>query len=236
MPGWWTPARRRGVELLDDAGVPDQIRMRAMADVARSNRYFGGRRAVLRTLDALGPSLPRSGTVLDVGAGTGDITAAVQDWAQRRGCALTSIALDRSATLLPRPSPDLRPVAADAMHLPFADASMDLVLCSQLLHHFEDADAERLIQELHRVSRGWIIVADLQRSRLAAAGFWLAATALRFHPITRSDGVTSVYRGFTRSHLAELVRHGAGVVPMVRRGVFWRIVACWPHAARRDGS
>ena len=236
MPGWWTPARRRGVEFLDDAGVPDDVRARAMADVARSNRYFGGRHAVLRTVDSIASTLPRSGTVLDVGAGTGDITAPVQERARRGGYALTTIALDRSGTLLPRTSPDLPTVAADAMHLPFADASIDLVLCSQLLHHFEDADAERFIRELHRVSRGWIIVADLQRSRLAAAGFWLAATALRFHPITRADGVTSVFRGFTRSHLAELVRRGTGLVPMVRSGVFWRIVAYWPHAARTGGS
>jgi SAM-dependent methyltransferase len=232
MSGWWTPGRRRGVEFLDEPGVPDHVRARAMTDVARSNRYFGGRRAVMRTIDVIAGALPSAGTVLDVGAGTADITAAVKQWAQRRGRGFTTIALDRSAVLLPNPARGIPGVAADALRLPFGDASIDLVLCSQLLHHFEDAGAEQLIRELHRVARGWVIIADLQRSRLAAAGFWLAATALRFHPITRSDGMTSVFRGFTPSHLTELVRRGSGVVPIVRRGVFWRVVAYWPHSAR----
>jgi SAM-dependent methyltransferase len=236
MPGWWTPGRRRGVEFLDEPGVPDQVRARAMADVARSNRYFGGRRAIIRALDAIAPALPSTGTVLDVGAGTADITASVQEWAHRRGLGFTTIALDRSGVLLPHPARGLPGVAADALRLPFGDASIDLVLCSQLLHHFEDAAAVQLIQELHRVSRGWIVIADLQRSRLAAAGFWLAATVLRFHPITRSDGITSVFRGFTPSHLAALVRHGSGVVPIVRRGVFWRVVAYWPHHAAQTAG
>jgi SAM-dependent methyltransferase len=232
MSGWWTPGRRRGVEFLDEPGVPDHVRARAMTDVARSNRHFGGRRAVMRTIDVIAGALPTAGTVLDVGAGTADITAAVKEWAQRRGLGFTTIALDRSGVLLPHPARGIPGVAADALRLPFGDASIDLVLCSQLLHHFEDAEAEQLIRELHRVARGWVIIADLQRSRLAAAGFWLAATALRFHPITRSDGITSVFRGFTPSHLAELVRRGTGVVPIVRRGVFWRVVAYWPHLAR----
>ena len=118
-------------------------------------------------------------------------------------------------------------VAGDALRLPVRDRCVDLVLCSQLLHHFETPDALRVIAELHRVSRGWVIVADLGRSWMAAAGFWLAASALRFHPVTRADGVTSVLRGFTGEELQELVRHATGQLPHVRHGRFWRLSATW---------
>jgi ribosome-associated toxin RatA of RatAB toxin-antitoxin module len=44
-------------------------------------------------------------------------------------------------------------IRADALELPFADKSFDLVTCSQTLHHFDDADAVRVIRELDRVAR-----------------------------------------------------------------------------------
>ena len=230
MPGWFTPRRRRGVELLDDPAVDPALRARAMKDLARSNRYFGGTRAVVRAVERL-PALPGRTTILDVGTGTGDIASALERRARARGATVSVIGIDLTPSLLTNAR--ARPVVAgDAMCLPFRDASVDVVVCSQLLHHFAGTDAERLVGELGRVSREWIVVADLRRSLLAAAGFWIAATALRFHPITRADGVTSVMRGFTSVELRRLVRQVTGVDPAVTGGLFWRLVATW---RRRSG-
>ena len=64
-------------------------------------------------------------------------------------------------------------VAGDALALPFATDSVDVVTCSQVLHHFEQGDSLRLLGELTRVARRRVIVAELRRSRTAAAGLWL---------------------------------------------------------------
>ena len=230
MRGWFTPRRRRGVELLDDPAVDPAVRARAMKDLARSNRYFGGTRVVVRAIDRL-PALPARTTILDVGTGSGDIAAALERWAHARGQTVSVIGIDLTPSLLTHGR--ARPVVAgDAMRLPLRDASVDVVVCSQLLHHFAGADAERLVAELDRVSREWVVVADLRRSLLAAAGFWISATALRFHRITRADGVTSVMRGFTPEELCRLVRQVTGVDPAIQRGLFWRLVATW---RRRSG-
>jgi len=235
MFDWLTPRRRRGVEYLDDPAIDPAVRARAMADLARSNRYFGGTRAVIRAIARL-PMPPRGARVLDVGTGSGDIAEALQRSAHRAGQPITVIGLDMSPSLLLAARQSVGAVVGgDALRLPIRDASVDMVVCSQLLHHFEAADAERLVAELHRVSRGWIIVADLRRSVLAVAGFWIAATALRFHRITRADGVTSVLRGFTSAELSWIVRRGAGTAATVRRAAFWRLVATWPHE-HRSGS
>jgi ubiquinone/menaquinone biosynthesis C-methylase UbiE len=223
-----TPARRRGVELLDDPATPADIRIRAMRDVERSNRLFGGARAALMALTKALPTLPREAVLLDVGSGTADITAAARERARGTGVALTCIGIDRSESLLRASIARLDGgVVADASALPFRSGAVDVVLCSQLLHHFDTSDAVRVLGELDRVARARVIVADIQRSWLAAIGFWLAALALRWHPITRHDGVVSVFRGFTASELRALVQQITSSEPQLRRGIFWRLTAAW---------
>jgi SAM-dependent methyltransferase len=229
----FTPARRRGVEILDDPSIAPDVRQRSIDDVVRSNRLFGGLRAAVRAFQQVLPSLGASATLLDVGTGLGDIPAHTVRAAREAGCALTVIGVDGAASLLGACSNHLAPVCADAMTLPFRDSAFDVVMCSQLLHHFADADAERLVREMNRVARRAVIVSDLRRSWLAACGFWLASWPLRFHRVTRHDGVVSVLRGFTAADLTLFVRNAAGVQPTVEHWLGFRLTARWtpPSAA-----
>ena len=172
MSSLLTPTRRRGYEILDDPHVDDAVRTRSLEDVARSNAMFGGWRAVrdelaivLDTIDA------QSVTLLDVGTGIGDIpTHATRSW-REKGLTITTFGLDSSASLLREArTGGLIPVCADALALPLASKSVDIVMCSQTLHHFETRDAIQLIRELDRVARVRAIVSDIRRSWFAAAG------------------------------------------------------------------
>lgn len=224
MASWLTPARRRGVEVLDDPATADDVRERAMRDVAKSNALFGGTRSVERAVDGLLPSIPEPSLLLDVGTGTGDIPARLA----ARHPGVVTVGLDVSVALLRKARTRLDGVVAGSvLELPLRDGSVDVVVCSQLLHHFEHADAVRVVREAQRVSRGWIVIADIRRSRLAAAAFWMASAALRFHPVTRHDGVVSVMRGFTAADLREIVRQATGVDPRIERSMFWRLAAVW---------
>lgn len=228
MPTRWTPARRRGVEMLDDRATPDAVRARSMADVARANALFGGTRSAVRAFQTLLPGMPKRALLLDVGTGSADIPPHLRRVAGRAGVTMTVIGCDLSESLLRAAHAMLDgAVASDALQLPFATAAFDIVTCSQVLHHFEERDARVVIAELHRVSRGAVVVSDLRRSRLAAAGFWLASFPLRFHPVTRADGVTSVFRGFTPRDLETLVVEATGVRPEIRQSAFWRLSAAW---------
>lgn len=225
-------------EILDDPGVSAEARARSLADVARSNRLFGGLRAVLAALGEVYAALPRTGaTLLDVGTGAGDIPGAARAHARRHGITLTTIGLDLSFSLVSAGRERIGlAVCGDAFRLPFADRSVDVVTCSQVLHHFTEEEGAVVLSELHRVARQRVIVSDLQRSRIAAAGFWLASFPLGFHPITRHDGPVSVMRGFSAAELRALVRRATGTTPVVFRRLGWRLVASWaplPDAARR---
>ena len=221
--GFLVPARRRGHEILDDASVDAATRVRSIRDVTRSNRLFGGRAAAVGAFsDAVSHSQPV--TVLDVGTGLADIPAAIRS---RHG-SVTVIGLDEAAGLLPHASGRLdHAVCGNARSLPFRDSSIDVVICSQLLHHFGDQELGDIIAELNRVAKSLVIVADLRRSWVAAAGFWLASFPLRFHPVTRHDGVVSVFRGFTAAELRTAVQRATGMSPRVDRRLGFRLTATW---------
>ncbi len=223
-----TPARHRGVEILDDPSVDPKVRERSIDDVTRSNMLLGGRRAAVAAfLDVL-PSLGDRATVLDVGTGLADIPASIARAARDRGSAIAVVGVDEACSLLGAARERIDwPVCADALALPFRDGTIDVVIASQLLHHFEDRDAGRLLGELNRVARRAVVISDLRRSWIAAVGFWLVSFPLRFHAVTRHDGVVSVLRGFTAADLKRLVRAATGETPTVTRRLGWRLTATW---------
>lgn len=229
MSSLLTPPRRRGYEILDDPDVDDAVRARSLADVARSNTMFGGWRAVRAELAiVLGPSRAHSVSLLDVGTGIGDIASlATQSW-RARGLSITTFGIDISAAALREArARGLTPVCADALALPLASKSVDIAICSQTLHHFESRDAIVVLRELDRVARERVIVSDIRRSWLAAAGIWLASYPLRFHPVSRHDGVVSVLRGFTPGELRQLVEKATAQTPDARRRLGFRTTASW---------
>ena len=229
-----TPARRRGREILDDPSIDPALSERSLHDVALANRFFGGRRAILREvralLDASAQNFGRDDalTLLDIGTGLGDIPAAAQRMAAARRRSMTTIGLELEPSLARAAQRACTSaVTADAMQLPFADASIDIITCSQVLHHFENGDAERLLRECSRVARHAVVIGDLRRSWLAVAGLWTSSFALGFHPVSRHDGVVSILRGFTLSELFALVERATGRRPSVRHALGWRVTATW---------
>ena len=96
-----------------------------------------------RTVRALG--LPERSRVLDVACGTGDLTRLLG----RRG--MRALGVDLSLGML-RAAPGRAALAeADAMALPFGDASMDGVTCGFALRNVADLDAT--LGEMARVLR-----------------------------------------------------------------------------------
>ncbi len=224
------PPRRRGAEHIDDPAIDDAVLVRSLEDVARSNALFGGRRAVLAALE---PALTPAGaslTLVDVGTGLGDVPRAARRLAARRGVRLTAVGVELSFPLAAASRANASAsVCADAFALPFPDRGVDVVVASQVAHHFEGDLLTRLLAELDRVARRLVVVGDLRRSYAAAGGFWAASRLLGFHPVTRHDGVVSVFRGFTAGELLALVRAAApGARDLaVRRRLGWRVVASW---------
>lgn len=218
-----------GTELLDDPGADPAAVTLSLRNVARANRWFGGAAAVRyglrRLLRHLAPGRPL--TLLDLGTGAGDLPRRAVGWARRRGHVLRPLGLELS-----RPAAALAAEAgvpcavACAGAPPLRERSVDLVLVSQVAHHFTHESAIRLFRTCDALARVGVVVADLRRGLLAPLAFRVGAAALGFDPVTKADGVTSIRRGYTAGEMRELLL-AAGVRARVARRPGYRLVATW---------
>ncbi len=219
-----------GVEVLDDPGADPALVVRMLRDIARSNRWFGGRHAVHHALERLLDPADRGRqlSLFDIGTGAGDLPIDAAQWASRRGITLRPIGLERIPVAARLACDAGVPTALGcAGALPLRSQSVDVVLVSQVAHHLDAASAQRLFAECSRVARRGVIVSDLQPSRLASWGYRLGGTLLGLHPATISDGIISLGRGFTPNALQQLAAGATSAPVTVTRLPFWRIVAWW---------
>jgi SAM-dependent methyltransferase len=201
---------------------------RSLQDIARSNRWFGGRQAVRYGFERLVRGRPSSPvSVLDVGTGSGDIPRHLVEVGAAMGLAVRPLALDRHpAAVRVAARSGFPTIRADGLRLPLAPRSVDIVVISQVAHHLAPAAVRALALEASRVARIGVVLADLQRSELAAFAFRFGTWALGFDRVTRLDGVTSVRRGYTVSELAGLLG-SAGLEASVTYRPIARVVAIW---------
>jgi ubiquinone/menaquinone biosynthesis C-methylase UbiE len=225
--------RRRlahATELLDDA-VHDFAELEQSLDqVAEVNALLGGRRAVWRALKPLLRD-DAATTILDIGTGSADIPIDIAGRAARAGRRVRVTATDvhpQMRDIAVRRTAGVAGItveAADALSLPYADNSFDIVLLSMTLHHFEDAEQQRALQEAARVARLAVVVNELERCRANWYGArLLAATRWRSNRLTRHDGPLSVLRAFTKADLARAADSAGLHVLSLERRFFFRLV------------
>ena len=116
------------------------------------------RRKVVRQLS---PLLPENANVLDVACGTGDLSIEIFEAKQAR---VVGIDFCRPMLEVARTKTRAIPfVEGDALHLPFADRSFDLVTIGFGLRNL--ADRERGLRELRRVLKpnGWAAILEFSQ-------------------------------------------------------------------------
>ncbi len=214
----------------DPAADPAQVR-ESLHHLARSNAWFGGFQAAREGLKRLlAGRTPERLTLLDIGTGHGDIPRRLAAWGRSRGMVVEALGVDvhpAAAALATRSG--VATAVADAFALPLKDRAVDVVMLSQVCHHFAPAGVVALAREASRVARIGVVIADLKRSWLAQWGFEIGARLLRFDRVTRIDGITSLARGFRSHELSDLLRQG-GFPSSVTTHPGARVVAVWSTA------
>ena len=219
---------------MDDFSITDARLTSALEQLRLVNRWLGGYAA---TRAALTPLLRRTRRlhVLDLGTGAADYPEHLVRWADRRGAHLEVTAVDANpvtvdvarAALRRRLPARLRArihlEEGDALALSFEDDAFDVAHAALFMHHFDEADAVRLLRGMNRVARRGLVVNDLHRHPLAFYGIRTLAWLGSASPMFRHDAPLSVLRGYCRDELRALVRRAG----LSRAEVRWRWAFRW---------
>lgn len=161
-------------------------------------------------------------SILDVGAGSGELLTAARGFVGEKTVFLVGADLNREAARSIN-GRAMSAVQSDALNMPFADGSFDFVISSLFLHHLTDEDAVRLICEMSRVARKAFFIIDLHRH---AAAYYLYRTfgPLLFQRFTVEDGSLSVLRSFRPDELVQLTQTAGIADAVVKRRAAFRLV------------
>jgi ubiquinone/menaquinone biosynthesis C-methylase UbiE len=210
--------RSEELEHLDKGDYTAEEYESCLAELRRINRWLGDAGALQRTLlRKIKREDAETFSVLDTGAGSGELLRVVARRARSEGRRAKLVGLElnaRSAIALREESIAFGEIASlrgDAFHLPFADGVFDYVMCSLFTHHFRDDDVVRILKELMRVARRSITVIDLHRHRIAYLLYTTLGRLMLHNRLTREDGALSIRRGF-RPHELQLLAQRAGFV------------------------
>lgn len=223
--------RSNELEFIDTGDYTAEEYEGCLRELRRVNYFLGDVHALKKTLwREIENKNFSEFSVLDVGAGSGELLRAIAGLAQNKKDAhLFGLELNaRSARAILEESKNLSTeifsVRGDAFILPFADASFDYVICSLFTHHFADENVVKILSEMKRVTRREIFVIDLHRHALAYFLYTTLGRLFLYNRLIRHDGALSIRRSFRPEELKCLARRAGLENVSVERHFPFRLV------------
>ncbi len=216
---------------MDDPALPPAEHTAALRGLARLNRISMAHRSLCKQALRATHDLPEV-TMLDVAAGSGDVSLAVARHLEAAGKRVTVRGVDVSSHAahvaeqrFHEAGVASRFEVADALRDALPEA--DVVMCTLFLHHLDNADVAALFARLAAATRRVLLVNDLRR-----CGAGLAASIVVPRIVTRShvvhvDAVRSYRAALSQQDLGRLAAGAGLTTPRIRRAFPFRMTLEW---------
>jgi SAM-dependent methyltransferase len=149
--------RSSELEHLDKGDYTPEEYEGCITELQLVNRWLGDARALRNSLlQEIEVSADAEFSVLDVGAGSGELLRVIAAWTRSRGKLGKLVGLElnaRSASAINAGNgggqafPEISALRGDALRLPFADGAFDYAMCSLFTHHFKDCQVITILRE-----------------------------------------------------------------------------------------
>lgn len=189
-------------ELMDDFSMGGTDLYEALRDLRLLNHIFAASSPTVYGVERLWilAGRPKQLSILDVGAGSGDVNRHVLKWADKRGIDITIQLADvteeacEEARQFFHDEPRVTVRLVDVKDIP--EASVDIVSGSQFVHHFTGDDLNRIVTYMHKASKIGVVINDIHRQWIAWTAVWLVCHVVSTNRYIRHDGPLSVAKGF----------------------------------------
>lgn len=207
--------RATEIEIMDDLSMEGEVLCGALDDLARVARWLGGtrivRNGVRQMIALLGENCPQPLRVADLGCGGGEALCDLAAWGKRAHIPLQLTGIDaNSATIdyarqASRDFPEITYLQANIVEDTCRFDDYDVVICSLVLHHFDEEIHLRMIGKMKQAGVKALLINDLHRSVWAWLFFHPISRIFGFSAMARHDGLLSIRKSFRRKELVALM-------------------------------
>jgi ubiquinone/menaquinone biosynthesis C-methylase UbiE len=223
--------RSHRLEYIDTGNYTPEEYEGCIDELQLVNRWMGDAHSLRTTLfREIEAHRLRDFSVLDVGAGSGELLRVAASWARQTKRQFQGVGLElneRSAESINEESErfnEITAVRGDALKLPFADSQFDYVICSLFTHHFVDEQVVQILGEMSRVARRRIFVIDLHRHPMAYFLYTTISKLVLHNRLIRHDGALSILRSFKSDELLALAQRAGLRDVLIERRFPYRLV------------
>ncbi len=189
-------------ELMDDFSMGGDELHEALRDLRLLNRIFGASNPTIYGVEQIWilTGRPKHLSLLDVGAGSGDVNRHILRWADKRNIDVTIQLADvteeacEEARQFFHDEPRVTIRLVDVLDLP--EASVDIVTASQFIHHFAGDELHRIVTHMHKASKLGVVINDIHRQWIPWLAVWMVSRVVSTNRYIRHDGPLSVAKGF----------------------------------------
>lgn len=206
----WPDLRYRSyaLELLDAPEVSREELWCNLQELAFINRWLGGHRVILKGLERLHLDPQRIWRIADIGCGGGDTLQALAYWAKRRDLKLELTGVDLKPECLEFARQicsglDIHWICSDYRLL---SENYDIIMSSLFCHHLDAESLHEFFCWARNHAQIALLINDLHRHPLAWGAIWLLTKLFSRSRLVRHDAPLSVWRGFVRQELTELLQ------------------------------
>ncbi len=200
-------------EIMDTSGVDDKKVYRTLAQFKMINLLLSRSRKLMKEI--LIPHMLEVGgkklTLLDIGAGGGDIALWFANQCHSHGIEIKILCLDSDpkvvefAKKMCHSCENISVRQGSAHDIETIDEGIDYIFANHFLHHLSSQEIPHFLEKVYRSARRGFLINDLLRSHTAYLCFTLLA-AIFFHKSYHfHDGRISIQKGFTFHELKEVV-------------------------------
>jgi 2-polyprenyl-3-methyl-5-hydroxy-6-metoxy-1,4-benzoquinol methylase len=224
--------RDRQPELMDDPALDPAEHRRALAGLARINRWSGSAKLLWPPIRDLARQLNRPLRILDVATGSGDVPLSLLDLARREGitlditgCDLSPLAIDEARSR----GENATFRTLDVLNEPLP-GGFDVVTCSLFLHHLDEPDVVTVLRAM-AAAGSLVLVNDLVRSRFNLLQVWVAARLFSRSRVVHVDGPLSIRGAFTVPEMRRLAERAGLIGATVQSKFPCRMLLTWRNPA-----
>ena len=206
--------RSKDIEIMDDLDMSGDLLIRTLDKIAQINHWLGGNKLTVQGVASLLKEKDKSKeySIIDLGCGNGDMLRALAKFGRQNGFIFKLVGIDANATTiayaekLSTEFPEITFDKLDIFSSDFDKLEFDIALSTLFLHHFEDEDAQKLVDKWANTSTIGVVVNDLHRHPIAYYLFTIIASIIG-NQMVKTDGLISILRGFKKNELLKFAQN-----------------------------